>query len=145
MRRLDDALAGAVGQPRFRALLLGVFAATAILLAMTGLYGTMANAAQQRSREIGLRIALGATPRQATAPLLRQGLTLAGVGVLLGLAGSVGVSRALGAMLFGVGVNDPATFIGVPLMLAAVAALACYLPARQARRIDPIAAINSDV
>jgi len=145
LRRMDDAVAGAVGQPRFRAWLLGVFAATAILLAMTGLYGTMAYAAQQRSREIGLRIALGATPRQATAPLVRQGLTLTAIGTLLGLAGSVGLARALNALLFGVGAHDPATFIVAPLVLAAVAALACYLPARQARRIDPIAAINADV
>jgi hypothetical protein len=145
LRRMAEAVAGAVGQPRFQAWLLGVFAATAILLAMTGLYGTMAYAAQQRSREIGLRIALGATPRQATAPLLRQGLTLTGIGTLLGLAGSVGLGRALNALLFGVGAHDPATFIGAPLMLAAVAALACYLPARQARRLDPIAAINADV
>ena len=78
----------AVGQPRFRAWLLGLFAATAILLAMTGLYGTMAYAVQQRTREIGLRIALGATPRQATALLLRNGLTLAVTGTILGLAGS---------------------------------------------------------
>jgi putative ABC transport system permease protein len=145
VRPMEDAFADAVGQPRFRAWLLGVFAATAILLAMTGLYGTMAYAAHQRSREIGLRIALGATPRQATAPLVRQGLTLAGAGTLLGLAGSVGVARALAAMLFGVGVNDPATFIAVPLLLIAVATLACYLPARQAQRVDPITAINSDV
>ena len=145
LRRMTDAMAGAVGQPRFRAWLLGVFAATAILLAMTGLYGTMAYAAQQRSREIGLRIALGATPRQATAPLLRQGLTLIGIGTCLGLAGSVGLARALNALLYVVGARDPATFVGAPLMLAVVAALACYLPARQARRIDPIAAINADV
>ena len=145
LRPMDEALARAVGQPRFRAWLLGVFAATAILLAMTGLYGTMAYAAQQRSREIGLRIALGATPEQATAPLVRQGVTLAAVGTAIGLAGAVGVSRALSALLFGVGATDPATFIAAPLLLAAVAALACYLPARQARRVDPIAAINADV
>ena len=144
LRPMDDALAGAVGQPRFRASLLGAFAIAAILLAMTGLYGTMAYAAQQRSREIGLRIALGATPQQATGPLLRQGLTLAATGTVLGLAGSFGVASALRAMLFGVGVNDPATYVAVPLGVAAVAALACYLPARQARRVDPIAAINAD-
>jgi len=111
---------------------------------MTGLYGTMAYAAQQRSREIGLRIALGATPQQATAPLVRQGLMLAGIGTAIGLAGSVGVARGLSALLFGVGVNDLTTYIAAPLLLAAVAALACYLPALQARRVDPIAAINSD-
>jgi len=145
LRAMDQALADAVGQPRFRAWLLGLFAATAILLAMTGLYGTMAYAAQQRTREIGLRIALGATPRQATSLLLRNGMRLAAIGIGVGLAGSIGVARALSTMLFGVGASDPATFIGVPVMLALVAAVACYLPARHARRLDPIAAINADV
>ena len=87
---------------------------TAILLAMTGLYGTMAFAAQQRTREIGLRIALGATPTQATARLLRSGLTLTALGTAIGLAGSLAVARALSSLLFGVGAADPATFIGVP-------------------------------
>ena len=137
---MEDAFADAIGQPRFRAWLLGLFAATAILLAMTGLYGTMAYAVQQRTREIGLRIALGATPQQATAPLLRTGLTL----ILLGLAGSVGVARALSSMLFGVGAADPAAFIGTAAMLAVVASLACYVPARHARHLDPRKAINAE-
>ena len=141
---MQDAFAGAIGQPRFRAWLLGLFAATAILLAMTGLYGTMAYAAQQRSREIGLRIALGATPQQATAMLLRNGLVLAGIGTLVGLAGSFGVARALSTMLFGVGANDPATFVGVPALLITAASVACYLPARRAARLDLIQAINAD-
>jgi putative ABC transport system permease protein len=145
MRPMEEAFAAAVGQPRFRAWLLGLFAATAILLAITGLYGTMAYAAQQRTREIGLRIALGATPQQATAPLLRSGLTLAIIGTLLGLGGSLGVARALRTMLFGVGVNDPAAIIGVPVAFIAVASIACYLPARHARRLDPLAAINADL
>jgi ABC-type antimicrobial peptide transport system permease subunit len=144
LRPMADAIASASGQPRFRAWLLGLFAATAILLAMTGLYGTMAYAAQQRTREIGLRIALGATPQQATAMLLRNGLALAGLGTLVGLAGSVGVAHALSTMLFGVGVNDPATFVGVPLLLIASASIACYLPARRAGRLDLIRAINAD-
>jgi len=142
---MDDVVAAAVGQPRFRAWLLGIFAAMAIVLAMTGLYGTMAYAAQQRSREIALRIALGATPAQATAPLVRQGLMLAAAGTIAGLGGAAIVARALRAMLFGVAANDPATYVAAPLLLAAVAALACYLPARRARRVDPIAAINADV
>ena len=144
LRPMDDAFADAVGQPRFRAWLLGLFAATAILLAMTGLYGTMAYAVQQRTREIGLRIALGATPQQATALLLRNGLTLIAIGTTIGLAGSIGVARALSSVLFGVGVTDPVTFVGVPAVLIAVAALACYLPARHARHLDPITAINAD-
>ena len=144
LRPMDEAFADAVGQPRFRAWLLGLFAATAILLAMTGLYGTMAFAAQQRTREIGLRMALGATPAQATARLLRSGLTLTALGTAIGLAGSVGVARALSSLLFGVGAADPATFIGVPAILVGVAWLACYLPARQARQLDPIKAINAE-
>jgi hypothetical protein len=145
MRPMEQAFADAVGQPRFRAWLLGLFAATAILLAMTGLYGTMAYSAQQRTREIGLRLALGATPQQATARLVRNGMTLAVIGTSVGLAGSVVVARALSTMLFGVGVNDPATFIGVPAMFVLVASIACDLPARHARRLDPISAINADV
>ena len=144
LRPMEDAFAEAVGQPRFRAWLLGLFAATAILLAMTGLYGTMAYAVQMRTREIGLRIALGATPRQATSRLLRNGLTLTGLGIAIGLAGSVAVARALSSLLFGIGATDPATFIAVPAVLVAVAWLACYLPARRARHLDPIRAINSD-
>ena len=124
--------------------IVGLFAATAILLAMTGLYGTMAYAVQMRTREIGLRIALGATPRQATSRLLRNGLTLTGLGIAIGLAGSVAVARAVSSLLFGIGATDPATFIGVAAALIAVAWLACYLPARRARHLDPIRAINTD-
>jgi putative ABC transport system permease protein len=144
LRPMEELFAEAVGQPRFRAWLLGIFAATAILLAMTGLYGTMAYAAQQRTREIGVRIALGATPKQATALLLRDGLTLTAMGIVIGLAGSVALARALSSLLFGIGAADPATFIGVPAALVAVAWLACYVPARRARHLDPIRAINSD-
>ena len=144
LRGLDDLFAGAVGQPRFRAWLLGLFGAMAVLLAMTGLYGTMAYSAQQHTREIGLRMALGATPQQATARLLRNGLTIAALGMVLGLAGSFAVARALSTMLFGVGTSDPATFIAAPALLVLLAALACYLPMRQARRLDPLKAINAN-
>jgi putative ABC transport system permease protein len=144
LRPMDDMFADAVGQPRFRAWLLGLFAATAILLAMTGLYGTMAYAVQQRTPEIGLRIALGATPQQATALLLRSGLMLTAIGTAIGLAGSVAVARALSSLLFGISAGDPATFIGVPAMLVAVAWLACYLPASRARHLDPMKAINAE-
>jgi len=144
LRGLDDLFAGAVGQPRFRAWLLGLFGAMAVLLAMTGLYGTMAYSAQQHTREIGLRMALGATPQQATARLLRNGLTIAALGMMLGLAGSFAVARALSTLLFGVGTSDPATFIAAPALLVLLAALACYLPMRQARRLDPLKAINAN-
>jgi ABC-type antimicrobial peptide transport system permease subunit len=105
----------------------------------------MAYATQQRTREIGLRIALGATPQQAMAMLVRDGLRLTAAGMVLGLIGSLGVTRALSTMLFGVGVTDPLTFIGVPAVLLAIASMACYLPARQARTLDPIKAISAEI
>jgi putative ABC transport system permease protein len=144
LRALDDLLAEAVGQPRFRAWLLGLFGAMAVLLAMTGLYGTTAYSAQQHTPEIGLRMALGATPQQATARLLRNGLRIAALGMVLGLAGSFAVARALSTMLFGVGTGDPVTFIAAPMLLVLLAAVACYLPIRRARRLDPLKAINAN-
>jgi putative ABC transport system permease protein len=89
-------------------------------------------------------MALGATPQQATARLLRNSLTIAALGMVLGLAGSFAVARALSTMLFGVGTSDPATFIAAPLLLVLLAGLACYLPLRQARRLDPLKAINAN-
>jgi putative ABC transport system permease protein len=143
-RPLDHLVVDALGQPQFRAGLLGAFAAAALCLAMIGLYGTMAHAVQMRTREIGLRIALGATPRQASRMVLRSGLALALVGIAFGLAGALALTRVLSTMLFGVGSNDPATFVGVPVLLIALTWVACCLPARRVYRIDPIAAINAD-
>jgi putative ABC transport system permease protein len=144
LRPMEHMLSNAVGQPRFRAWLLGLFAATAIALAMTGLYGTMAFAAQQRTREIGLRIALGATPKQATELLVRRGLALTAVGAAIGLLGSIAMARTLSSLLFGIDATDPATVAGVTATLIGVAWLACYLPARRAQRMDPIRAINAE-
>ena len=144
MRPMEQVVSDAVGQPRFRAWLLGLFASVAFVLAMIGLYGTMAYAAQQRTREIGLRVALGATPKQVTTMLVGNGLRLALIGVALGLAASLVVTRTLSSMLFGIGTTDPATFAGVPIVLLGVAGLACYLPARHARNLDPARAINTD-
>jgi putative ABC transport system permease protein len=144
IRPLEDALADATGQPRFRAWILGVFASIALLLAVTGLYATIAYAAQQRTREIGLRIALGATPGQATAVLVRNGLQLAAAGILLGMGGAVVAGRLLSSMLYGVSPLDPVTFVGGPVLVLVIAMLACYIPARRARHLDPIAAIRID-
>jgi putative ABC transport system permease protein len=143
-RPLDHLVADALGQPQFLAGLLGAFAAAALGLAMVGLYGTMACAVQMRTREIGLRIALGATPRQASRMLLRNGLMLAMIGSAIGLAGAFALTRVLSTLLFGVGSNDRATFAALPVLLMALAWFACYLPARRVHRIDPIAAINGD-
>ncbi|MEO7157006.1 MAG: FtsX-like permease family protein, partial [Vicinamibacterales bacterium] len=96
------------------------------------------------SREIGIRVALGARPAQVTAPIVREGMTLAAIGVALGLAGSAFVTRLLSALLFGVEPTDPLTFCLVAGLLLAVALLASYLPARRALRVDPIAALRTD-
>lgn len=144
LRTMEVVVADAAGQPRFRAWLLGLFASIAVLLASIGLYGTMAYAVQQRTREIGLRIALGATPRQAGALLLRSGFKLVLVGTALGVAAAAGLTRLLSSLLYGVVATDPATFVVFPLGLSAIGLLACYLPTLAARRIDPIHAINSD-
>lgn len=144
LRQMEDAYAGAIGQPRFRAWLIGLFAGTALILAMTGLYGTIAYGVQLQTREIGLRIALGATPLQSTSRLLRSGLQVTATGIAIGLAGAVVAARALSSLLFGVSAIDPAVFVGVPAALTVVAALACYLPTRRAIRLDPIRAINSE-
>jgi hypothetical protein len=111
---------------------LGIFASVAVLLAVTGLYATMAFAAQQRTRELGLRIALGATPGQAMALLMRNGLALAAAGIVAGLGGAVIVGRLIASMLYGVSALDPVTFISGPIVLVVVAAVACYAPARRA-------------
>ncbi len=138
IRSMDEVVAGATGQPRLRAWVLGVFASIALLLAVTGLYGTMAYAAQQRTREIGVRMALGATPAQATAMLLRSGLKLTAIGAVAGLGGAAIAGRLLASALFGVSALDPAAFAGGPAILLIVAAAACYIPIVQARRLQPL-------
>ena len=143
-RLMEQVVSDAVGQPRFRAWLVGLFAAAALLLAMIGLYGTLAFSVHQRTRELGLRMALGASPQQTMRLILASGLRLAGVGAALGIVGTVAVTRALTTVLFGVGPTDPATFVVAPLSVIIVAAIACYLPARRIRRIDPLAALNDD-
>jgi ABC-type antimicrobial peptide transport system permease subunit len=104
----------------------------------------MAYAVQQRTREIGLRLALGATPRQAGALLLRSGFKLVLIGTALGVAAAAAVTRLLSSLLFGVVATDPATFVGFSLALSAIGLIACYIPTLAARRIDPIQAINSE-
>ena len=104
----------------------------------------MAYSVQVRTRELGVRLALGATPRQANRLLLRDGLALTLIGIALGLGAAAAVTRVLATLLFGVGALDLATFLGLPAVFAALASVACYLPARHVYRIDPISAINLD-
>jgi putative ABC transport system permease protein len=141
---MDELLSENVAAPRFRTLLFGVFAAVAVCLAMAGVYGVMAYAVGQRANEIGLRMALGASPRQMMGLVLRQGLTLAAVGLAIGLAASFAATRLLTKMLFSVKPHDPMTYVAVAALLGAVALLATYIPARRAMKVDPLIALRME-
>jgi predicted permease len=133
-----------VAAPRFRTLLFGVFAALAVCLAMAGVYGAMAYAVGQRSSEIGLRIALGASTGSVLRLILGQGLVLAGAGLALGLAAAVAGTRLLMTMLFQVQPNDPLVYLAVAALLGVVAVIASYVPARRAANIDPLTALRQE-
>ncbi len=144
VRPMSDLVAGSVARPRFNMLLLSAFALLALALAAVGTYGVIVYGVAQRTREIGVRLALGARPGQVVSAVVRQGLGLAAAGVAAGLLGAWGATRVLAGLLFGVTPTDPATLLGGALILSAVAALASYLPARRAARIDPVVALRVD-
>ena len=133
-----------VDQPRFRALLIGMFAVLALILAAVGVYGLISYTVTERTREIGIRVALGAAPRQVLLPVVREGLVLAAAGIALGLAGAIAASRAITAFLFGVSSADPLTFAGVALLLLVVAVTASYIPSRRALKVDPVVALRAE-
>jgi len=141
---MDALLAEDVAAPRFRTLLFVIFAGLAICLAMAGVYGVMAYTVGQRLNEIGLRMALGASQGDVLGMVLKQGLALAGAGVVLGLAGAAAATRLLTSFLFEVKPGDPLTYLGVAVLLAMVAMAASYLPARRATRVDPLAALRQE-
>jgi putative ABC transport system permease protein len=141
---MDDALAASVAQPRFRMVLLVLFAVAATLIATCGLYGLMAYAVTQRRREIGVRMALGADRGDVLRLVLTRALRVVAAGVIVGLAGAVGVTRVLQRFLFGVAPTDPIAFTIVTLLLMAVGLMAAWLPARRATRIDPCAALRAE-
>jgi putative ABC transport system permease protein len=141
---MDEAVAASVAQPRFRTVLLALFATAATLIATCGIYGLMAYAVTQRRREIGVRMALGAQRHTVLAMVVGRGLKLAAMGVLIGLLGAFAMARVLTNLLFEVKPLDPVTFAGVSLLLFTVAAIACWLPARRAARIDPMVALRQE-
>ena len=142
VRTLDTLVAGSVAQPRFRAVLLGGFAALALLLSAVGIYGVLAAAVTQRTREIGVRMALGAKRRDVLAMIVGQGMSLVGFGMGAGLIGSLALTRVLSGLLYPVSATDPFAFAGAAILLGSVALLACGLPAYQASRVEPMAALR---
>jgi putative ABC transport system permease protein len=141
---LDAVLARSVSEPRFYTLLLGSFAGTALCLAALGLFGVMSYAVAQRTRELAVRVALGARREELLRMVLREALSLGLVGVALGLAGALLLSRAIASMLFALSPRDPVTLAGVALLLLGTALLASYVPARRATRVDPVIALRSE-
>jgi predicted permease len=144
VRTMDVRVEESLARPRFAMTLLTVFAGVALVLAAIGIYGVMAYLVSQGTREIGIRMALGATERGVLRLVLRQGVLVAAAGLVLGVAGSWALTRFMQAMLFGVGRSDPATFGGVALVLATVAVAATVGPARRAARVDPTVAMRAD-
>lgn len=141
---MDDLIAPQLSTPRFDALLLSIFALAALVLAAVGLYGIMASAVNQQTRELGIRMALGATAGGVRNMVMRQALTVAIAGTLVGLAGAIGGARLLTSMLFEIAPSDPATLASVSVTLLVVAGCAAYIPARRATRIDPAKALRAE-
>jgi putative ABC transport system permease protein len=142
VRTLEEAMAAAMGRRKFTLLLLGGFAAAALLLAAIGLYGVIACTVSQRTRELGIRAALGATRRNVLGLVLRQGLALGGLGVLVGLAAACGLTRLMAGLLYEIKPADPLTFVSVSVAVLLVVLLASWLPARRASRVDPMIALR---
>jgi putative ABC transport system permease protein len=141
---LESWVTEAMAPTRFLLALSGTFAGLALVLAAIGLYGVVSFSARQRTREIGVRVALGASDRDVQKLILGQGMIVAAIGIVLGLGASLALTRVVSSYLVGVSATDPVTFIGVPLVLLGVAALASYLPARRAMSIDPITALREE-
>ena len=139
---MDEIVAGTVAQPRLYALLIGIFAGLALLLAAMGIYGVMSYSVVQRTHEIGVRMALGAQRRDVMKLIVKQGMWLALVAIAIGLVLAFATTRVIQSLLFGVSSTDPVTFIGIPLLLALVMMIACYLPARKATKVDPLVAMR---
>ena len=144
VRTMEDLMASAVGQRRLTMVLLGTFAGLALLLAMLGIYGVMSNLVTQRTRELGVRLALGAQPGSLRALVLKEGAVLIGVGLATGLAAAFALQGVIRSQLFGVGATDPVTLATVAALLVAVALAATWLPAWRATRVDPLIALRQE-
>jgi putative ABC transport system permease protein len=144
MKTLEQIKTESLGANRLNTILLAIFGAVALLLAAIGIYGVMAYSVVQRTREIGIRAALGATASDILHLVLRHGMTTVVLGLLIGIAGIFALSRLLSTLIFGVGERDPVTIVSVALLLAGVALIACYLPAQRATKVNPIVALREE-
>jgi len=142
VRTMDQAVASSLGTRRLTNLLIAGFAATALLLAAVGIYGVTSLNVTGRIHEFGIRMALGATTRDVLSLVVFQGLRLALIGLVFGIGGALLITRFMSSLLFGVSATDPWIFSYVALLLASVALLACYIPARRATKVDPLVALR---
>jgi len=142
VRSMDNIMATSQSRPRFLTLLLSVFSATAMILAAVGLYGVISYSVAQRTNEFGIRVALGAKPHQVLVGVLRQGVLMAIIGVIFGVAAAAVLTRFLRELLFEVNSLDPLTFVAMALLLFSVTIFASYWPARRATKVDPMAALR---
>ena len=144
VRPMDEVRLGSVSRERFYVVLIGVFGAVALGLAIIGILGVVSHAARQRTLEIGVRLALGANRREITRLIVSQGMRPIALGVLAGAAGAIALSGFMQKLLYSVEPTDPVTFVAVTILLVGVALLACWIPAARAARLDPMVALRSD-
>jgi predicted permease len=144
IRTMGEIVVRSTSRQRFNMLLLTIFGASALLMAAIGIYGVMAYSVQQRTQEIGIRIALGAASNTVRNMVIRQGMGVALLGVAIGLTAAYGLTRVIATFLFGVTARDPVVFVSVPLLLSGVALLGVWLPARRAARVDPVVALRME-
>jgi predicted permease len=143
-RTMGEIIAGSIAQRRFLMLLLALFAGVAITLAVVGIYGVISYSVLQRTQEIGIRLALGATTKDVLRIVMRQGLRLVLGGIAVGLLAAFALTRLMTTLLYGVSATDATTFVGVPLIVAGVALVACFVPARRAANVDPLVALRHE-
>ena len=139
---MEEVVAESIWQPRLYATLFVVFAGGALVLALIGIYGVMAFLVQTRTHEIGVRMALGATARDVFKLIVGRGMKLTVIGVVIGVAGAIAVTRLLHGLLFNTSATDPFIFIAISILLSVAAFLACYIPARRAAKVDPLIALR---
>jgi putative ABC transport system permease protein len=144
VRVFDEYLSRALARPRFNAMLLSIFAGTALVLTAIGIYGVMAYSVSQRTNEIGIRIALGAGKSSIFRLVVGQAMTIVAISLVAGVLGAFAATRLLNSLLYGIGASDPVTFIAIMFLVTLVAFLAAWLPARRATRVDPIVALRAE-